>query len=243
MRFRKLIWLVLLIPVFLGIAIPGCSDKTFTSDTTAVTQNADPTAFLPLEQGLRVSYAILEPETKYFDLEVTDPVYVAGNPGYTIRKTDRTSGLTEVSYRYMKDNAIFESGSTQYPGVRILESPFTIGHTWDRFDTSSTTTVTGDIVVDNNEVTDDNPFNWYKTIPGDGYNTMTIVGTENVQALNGTVYGGCLKIVWQTDANTYNYYWYSAGIGLIKFEQNYNYLSASTMHLLGVMTDYQKVKY
>ena len=93
MRLGKLIWLLLLIPIFLGIIIPGCSDKTFTSTTTAVSQNADPTAYLPLEQGLRVNYVILEPETRYYDVEVANPVSIAGNLQWRlgkIRVFDRT---------------------------------------------------------------------------------------------------------------------------------------------------------
>lgn len=250
MTLIRMIWLALLIPVFLGVVISGCSEKTFTSSTAAFSQNSDPTAFIPLEQGLRVSYVILEPETQYFDIEVTDPVNIVGNPGFTIRKTDRNTGEIEVFYRYCKDNAIFETGSISFPGERILESPFVVGNSWDRFDTSSTTNIITDDIFDNGfedyEVNNDDegyPGDSHKSKPGDGYTTMTIVGVETVESMNGNSFGNCLKVAWQTGESTYNYFWYAAGIGLIKFEQNYNTLAASSNHTIGVMTDYQTVEY
>ena len=222
-----------------------CSDKTFTSTSTVISDNAKPTTFLPLEPGLRVSYIVSEPESQYYDLEVTNPANIAGNPGYAIRKTDRNTGETEIFYRYTKDNAIFESGSTSYPGVRILESPFVIGNSWDRFDnvTDAGTIITGDIIIGDLDDDDILPGNTLKTIPGDGYSTMSIVGIESVEALNGISYGSCIKVAWQTDEYIYNYYWYAAGIGLVKYEQNCNLLAASDNRTVGVMTDYQVVQY
>ena len=247
MTSSKVIWLIVLIPIFMGLLIPGCSDKTFTSTTTTLSQDADPTAFIPLEQGLRVSYVVLEPESQSFDIEVTDPVNIAGNPGFTIRKTDRNTGAIQTFYRYKKDNAIFESGSTSSPGERILESPFVIGNDWDRFDlTTETNTIVDDIVTEEFQVNggnDVNPGDTYKTKPGNGYTTMSIVGVETVESLSGISYGNCLKVAWQTGESTYNYYWYAAGIGLVKFEQNYNTLAASNNYTVGVITGYQTVKY
>ncbi len=247
MRSSRIIWLIVLIPIFLGLLIPGCSDKTFTSTTTAIPQDANPTVFIPLEQGLRVSYVVLEPESQHFDIEVTDPVNIAGNPGFTIRKTDRNTDEIQLSYRYQKDNAIFESGSTSSPGERILESPFLVGNSWDRFDlTTTTNTIIDDFVDEEFEVNDGDevdPGDSHKIKPGDDYTTMSIVGVESVESLSGNSFGNCLKVEWQTGESTYNYFWYAAGIGLVKFEQNYNSLAASSDHTIGVITDYQTVKY
>jgi hypothetical protein len=248
MTSRKVIALLLLIPVFLIGVMLGCSDKTFTSTTAAINENASPTAFIPLEQGLRVSYVILEPETEYFDVEVTDPVNVAGHPGYTIRKTNRNTGEIDYSYRYQKGNAIFESGSTNTPGERILESPFVAGNNWDRFDTTTSPPVIigGGNGDDDEEVGKDGdiiPGGSNKNNPDGSYSSMLIVAVESVETTGGKSYGNCLKVAWQTDESTYNYYWYAAGIGLVKFEYNYNSLAASDNRTIGVMTDFQTVQY
>ena len=249
MTSSKLIILLLLVPVFLGLALTACSDKTFTSESFSVSENALPVAYLPLEQGLRVGYAVLEPETRYFDIEITNPATIAGNPGFTIRKTDRSTGEIETFYRYTKDNAIFESGSTQYQGVRILESPFVVGNSWDRYDSGTDIVIdvvddiVNDILETNNGDGDINPGDLPKTYPGEGYTTMSIVGFDDIHSLNGNTYGHCLKVAWQTGEYTWNYYWYAAGIGLVKFEQNYSSLGASENTVVGVMTDYQIVKY
>jgi hypothetical protein len=248
MTSSKLTGLLLLILVILIAVFLGCSDKTFTSTTTSVSQSASPTAYIPLEQGLRVGYIILEPETEYFDLEVTQPANIAGNPGFTIRKTNRNSGEIEFFYRYEKNNAIFESGSTDTPGERILESPFVVGNSWDRFETTPGTDDPIDFGNDEeedeiNKEGNDIPWDLPKTRPDGSYSTMSIVGVETVVAFNNVSYGHCLKVAWQTGESSYNYYWYAPGIGLVKFEQNFNSLEASSNHTVGVMTDYQIVEY
>jgi len=245
MKSTKVLLGIVVIAAILVAAIPGCSDKTFTSMTAMISPDAQPTAYIPLEEGWRVTYVVLEPESGHFDIEVTDPVTVAGHPGFTIRKTDRATGQIVTFYRYIKDNAIFESQSLSQPGVRILESPFVVGNNWNRYDT-----VTTSVVIDNG-IDDDGPGDTgkeddegsLKTIPDDVYSTMSIVAFENVQALNGIEYGNCLKVAWQTDESIVNYYWYAPGIGLVKYEQNVNLLSASSDRTLGVMSDYQLVEY
>ena len=248
MTSSKLTGLLLLLSVILIALFLGCSDKTFTSTSTRISDTASPTVYIPLQEGLRVGYIILEPETEYYDIEVTQPTTIAGNPGYTIRKTDRNTGEIQIFFRYKKDNSIFESGSTSSPGERILESPFVVGNTWDRFDITSGV----DEPIDYGEGEEDNevgkdgddlPWDLPKTRPDGAYGTMTIVGVETVVALNNNSYGNCLKVAWQTGESTYNYYWYAPGIGLVKFEQNINTLEASTNHTVGVMTDYQVVEY
>jgi hypothetical protein len=250
MKPAKIILLLLLIPIFLGLLIPGCSDKSFTTTGSEVYQNASPTAYLPLEKGLRVSYVILEPETRYYDIEVTNEVNIAGNSGYAIRQTDRNSGRINTFYRYEKDNAIFESGSTGYLGERILESPFVAGNTWDRLDRNTSDDNDGNIndgiILDGYDFGGGDygwPGNTWKVKPGEDYTTMRIVGFETVEALNGVSYGHCLKVGWQTAESTWSYYWYAAGIGLVKFEQNYSSVASSNNRTVGVMTDYQTVEY
>jgi hypothetical protein len=246
MTSRKPFWFLLLIPVILFVVVQGCSEKTFTSSTSSVSPSANPTVYIPLEQGWRISYVVLEPEDKHFDVEVVDPVNVARNPGYTIRRTDRNTGEIGISYMYSKGNAIFESKSTTEPGVRILEAPFVIGNSWDRYDTSSTSST----ILDG----DSEDFNLgkdgfsifgdlHKVKPGMDYSTMSIVGFDDVQAMNGNTYGHCIKVEWRTSGTHVNYYWYAAGIGLVKYEHNSNGLSAGENYTLGVMTDFQKVEY
>ena len=70
----------------------GCSDNTFVTEGTTMSSSASPVAYLPLEQGLRVSYVNLEPGPSYFDVEVGQPILVAGYPGYEMKRTDRSTG-------------------------------------------------------------------------------------------------------------------------------------------------------
>ncbi len=243
MKSRIVLWVVILAVSTFIAAMLGCSDRTYTSTSTAVSQDASPTAYIPTEEGWRVSYVLFDAETQNFDLEVTDPVIVAGNPGFTIRRTDRTTDRTITFYRYIKDNAVFESESLSDPGVRILESPFVIGNSWNRYDTSTTAVVIDPGDGEEYDDGDDGQGGSFKTKPDGAYSTMSIIAVESVEALNGITYGGCLKVAWQTGESIINYYWYAPGIGLVKFEQNVNLLTASTDHPTGLMSDYQLVEY
>jgi hypothetical protein len=238
---HKRIMSVLLVPCAWLLMVPGCSDKTFTTTSVAVPDDATPTAYLPLEVGLRVSYVVLEPGTGNFDVEVTDPVSVAGYRGFQIRRTDQATGGMSYCYRYAKGNAIFESDRPDEPGLRILEAPFVIGNRWDRYDTSITISAGGG--VDPQDDGDTTIIDAHKRSPGAAYSTMTIVGLEDVVAMNGRSYGHCIKVAWPVNATTINYYWYAANIGLVKYEYGVSTQGTGSGYAAGVMTDYQIVKY
>ena len=241
---RKLIGTAFLVVAGIIAVLAGCSDKTFMSSWTAVLSDANPMVYMLLDQGWRISYVSLEPETRYFDVEVTDPATVAGNQARTIRNTDRTTGEVFTFYRYCKGNAVFESQSIDAPGVRILESPFIVGHSWNRYDTSTTSNTYdngngNDNGADGKKGFGDN----FKTKPAEPYSVMSIVGIENVETLNGHSYANCLKVAWESGPSTYNYFWYAAGIGLVKFEQGVNAANPGTAQTSGIMSDYQHVEY
>ncbi len=232
--FRRLM-ILCIIGLFMGII--GCSDKSFTTSYTAISDDASPQVFVPMEQGWRISYTQMFPETSQFYIENTDPVTVAGNSGITVRTTNQSTQEVSYRYRYLKGNAIFESESVSNPGRRILESPFEIGKTWNRYDT----TVASDNNDDGGSTGDGGDIN--RSVPGSEYLTMTIVAKESVQALDGHVYGNCLKVAWQVGEYAYNYYWYAAGIGLVKYESVSNSLSASDNDALTIMNNFSQVNY
>ena len=250
MTLRRLLTPVIIITGMVLIIMAGCSDKIFNHSETVIPANASPSVYIPMEQGWRINYALLEPSTEYFSVEVTDSVSIAGNPGVTVRHINSSTGEITYSYCYEKGNAVFESWSTDNPGVRILESPFVIGHSWDRMDTSTTTTTfpydsnttDGGGVIDWKDYFETNGF-FLKIIPGEAYNTMSFIGHETVIGLNGVEYGQCLKVAWPLDSLACNYYWYAAGIGLVKFQNTSDRISATDNTFTYLLTDYQKVTY
>lgn len=238
---KRVFLAVTAIILFVAITMPGCSDKTVT--TTEVLTNPDSGAltYLPLTDGWRVSYVYLEPQSGQLNIEVADPVVIAGNPGFTVRQYDPNGPYIEVFYRYAKGNAIFESESLQDPGVRILEAPFVVGNSWDRNDTSTTSSVITDLGADTGGTGGGGVT--IKGTTGGSYTTMSIVSIEDVLALNDITYGNCIKVAWQTGPSIYNYYWYAPGIGLVKFEQDVDLFNLDAEHTVGLMTDYQQITY
>jgi hypothetical protein len=223
----------------IALIMPGCSDKTITSTTVATNPDSRAVVYMPLTDGWRVSYALVEPETGQVNIEVADSVMVAGYPGFTIRKYDPNGPYEEIFYRYAKGDAIFESHSLNDPGVRILEAPFVIGNSWDRNDTSTTNSIITGFGADSGI----GGGGIYKTKTAGTYTTMSIVSVDDILALNDISYGHCIKVAWQTGPSTCNYYWYAPGIGLVKFEEDVNLFDLSAEHTIGIMTDYQKVTY
>lgn len=252
MTSKQSIRLLLAISVICLIAFAGCSENSFSTQSTYTSPDASPVTYIPMEQGLRINYVDLEPELNYYDIEITNPVIIAGNAGFTFRRTDRETNETVSWYEYNKGNAIFHSKTTLDPGYKILQAPFVAGTTWDIYDTS--TSSSGDGAGGNgngeNEVGKGNDAGGltifgqtWKIIPGGDFTTMTIVGFETVEAMNGNRYGNCLKVQWQTDSLSSNYYWYAAGIGMIKFERTSESVYQSGNNILSVMSDFQSIEY
>ncbi|MCP4567672.1 MAG: hypothetical protein GY841_08840 [FCB group bacterium] len=249
MTLKKSLYLLFFLSMIIVIVSAGCSDGTFTSSTTEISEQASPLAYIPLEQGLRIDYALMEDEgISYYESEITNPVTIVNSEGFEIRRIDRSKNETSVMYRYVKGNAIFESSSTNDPGYKILEGPFVVGHTWNRYEETTSTETTIIANGDNGNdgfdikgvtITGRN----YKVLPDGEYGNMTIVGYEDVRAMNGTNYGQCLKVSWNTDPLHTNYYWYSSGIGLVKFEQRINTINSTEESVSIIMTDYQIVEY
>ncbi|MCK5126500.1 MAG: hypothetical protein KAR42_09610 [candidate division Zixibacteria bacterium] len=237
MSSRKILWSLLLTAIVFLMVMVGCSSKKFTNSSTTISDNADPTTYIPLNQGWRVSYTRTEPTTEHYDIEVADPVTIDGNQGYTIRRTVRSGSSFEqtISYMYANSIAVYETSSTNDPGAIILKAPFTVGSSWDRSKTViiSDTTISGEDGgglhrADGNEL---------------AYNTMQIVAKESVLALDGLTYSNCLKVEWQIGEHSYIYYWYAANIGLVKFQVVPNALSASENNTISVMSDFAQIQY
>lgn len=250
MASKQMTQILLAVLAICLIAFVGCSEKSFVSHTTEFSQNASPIVYIPLEQGLRVNYVTLEPEVEYYDIEIVNPVTVAGTAGFTFRRTNRASNETTIWYQYNKGVAIFKSSNKSDPGMRILESPFVAGNKWNIYDTSSYSGGgggSGDGIDDNDDIGKDDGLtnfgDYWKVIPDADYSTMQIVGFEMVEALNGTNYGHCLKVQWQTDSLGSNFYWYAAGIGLVKFERTSESIYQRDNNIVTIMTDFQTVEY
>lgn len=242
MTYRSLTGVLFVLCTGLLLVLSGCSDNTFSSTTTQISEDAPASAYIPLEQGQRISYVQMEPEAANYTVEITDPVTISSKAGFTVRKTNSTTGEISYQYRYAADNAIFETSSLSNPGVRILEGPFVVGHAWDRYNTTISSGDT-DVDTDTTDTGGDPPDIQNTSVPGDEYQTMRIVAKESIVALDGYTYANCLKVSWRVGEYAYHYYWYAAGIGLVKFESVSNSLAAGDSDILSVMSDYTHIEY
>jgi hypothetical protein len=209
-------------------AITGCSDKTFSSVVNPATPDVVVKTYAPLETGLRVGFAIVGQSYHTFDIEIGKPVTVRGYPGFENMTFDHYTGATTMTYRYIRDSALFETSSVNEPGVRILQAPHLPGTTWDRND------VWDDGVGEHaNGVVANKP---------SAKTTMTIVGFEDVQVFDGSVYSQALKVAWPLDDTHTNFYWYALDIGMIKYQLGYMASAPDAPTTIALMTDYQKTK-
>lgn len=239
MRTTKTWASLILVCLMLAVLIPACSDKTFTTELSPAAEDAAVTQYLPLEQGYRINYMIYEPTQQNIQLEIKEPTKVLGNSGYKVEWKNRTSGAVQYFYWYKNGDEIWETNSLSDPGYCILDGPFSRGHTWNRYDTTSLNEYEDD--EDGGGGKEDDYFGKLRT--DYAYNTMEIVGFENVRGYDGQDYGQCLKVEWQVAEYSYNYYWYSAGTGLVKFEYGYNPIDETSGHEVAIISNFRKVEY
>jgi len=101
----------------------------------------------------------------------------------------------------------------------VLELPLQIGATWLRFDDQTGIDV-GDTYIDITTGTDDSDGggSTAKTFPTDGGTSMFVEGFQSLTLENGFYYANVLRVANVTNNGLgKNYYWYSPGIGLVRY--------------------------
>ncbi|MCK4460207.1 MAG: hypothetical protein KAW46_00295 [candidate division Zixibacteria bacterium] len=182
--------------------------------------------YFPLNEGYSTTYSV-----NYSNGNHETVRYEAGREipfgSATATEWHSFTTLGDVSTSYFKINAIsidHYAGLSESPR-RILELPLELGHTWavevnsgddyyGYYDSLSTNNDddkdADDIIITDN----DGPLFSY---PALGSIYLTVEGFEGLTLDNGTYYSSALKISSTDRSGSTSYYWYVAGVGLVKY--------------------------
>lgn len=182
--------------------------------------------YFPLNEGYSTTYSV-----NYSNGNHETVRYKAGREvpfgSATATEWHSFTALGGVSTSYFKitDSAIDHYAGISEPAQRILELPLEPGHTWavevssgddynyyyDSLDTNDDDDKdAADTIIDDN----DGPLFSY---PALGSIYLTVERFEALTLDNGTHYSSALKISSTDRSGSTSYYWYVAGVGLVKY--------------------------
>ena len=211
----------------------GCFDDTvqtiFTDSGTTGTSSSAIETYFPLSAGTSSLFTVTQANGikelvtykvgKKVDLkgvEVTEWIGI-------------TNGVQDTGYFRVYSDALYFYENIQAEPEKIIEMPFVIGSSWDRFETGGTDLTFDDLYIDISAGDDYQPDPiegdstgfppvTLKTYPSIGAISMTVESIERLQLNNGLSYSEAVKISNTDYSGTKdNYYWYVANYGLVKF--------------------------
>jgi hypothetical protein len=227
-----------------GAIIAGCSEEirlvAVDDDETSTVQK-----YFPLASGSITDYVIednLNEISSHYRCFVGGSALIDGRVAVSwISHFADHPSVRDTGYFYVSGDAVYYYEDDQAAAEKILETPFEVGHSWERFEPAASEELDTNniiyIVNDNNFIhkgdtsaVDDGDENDAgddaiqsiiprKNYPTAGDNYFVISAIEDIRLDNGAVYENCLR-VQNSCGDYFNYYWYAPGAGLVKFVNN-----------------------
>jgi len=202
----------------------GCSENDSTQITN-ITGNGTAEEFVnyfPLDEGntsiYEVTYSNGSTEELTFRVGTEVPFGSITAIQWFI---ESSTGSRDTNYIVVTDSSIYLYTDYQSVPEKILYYPLLPGVSWSRY--VSTETVISDVLDDDEAESNDDDGTGIDggflsaTYPTTGYGDMLVENSETVQLNSGYYYSGSVKITNSSSTDLKNYYWYTPGIGLIKF--------------------------
>lgn len=203
----------------------GCSkDNTANLGSRSSTWASGASMYFPLNEGYSTTYTVKHANGNHETVryEAGRGVDLGGSPAVEWHSFT-SSGAVTTSYFKATENAIDHySGLTDSPR-RVLELPLEFGHTWtaqvsngdgNTYDSLVTNTDPGDKGAADTTDNNGGPLFSY---PALGSVYLTVEGFEDLQMSNGTYYSSALKVSSANQYGNESYFWYVAGVGLVKY--------------------------
>ncbi len=199
----------------------GCSDdpvSTGSGDDWATSYAASP--YLPLVRGYTSIYAVTYANgtESMITLEVGRQIQTGGVGVIEWFSDDGT--VLDTGYVRATDEAVYFYDGPYAEAEKILDYPLEAGHTWLRFSDGTdgddfTDIITGyDDPVDTSSTDGTNA----KVFPSSGENLMTVLGQEQIELSDGSLFVNAVRIYNENLASgKKNYYWFVQNIGLVKY--------------------------
>jgi len=206
----------------------GCSkDNTANLGSRSSTSSSGAGLYFPLNEGYSTTYTVRHSNGNHETVryEAGREVELGGSTAVEWHSFASNGAVTTSYFRASESAVDHYSGVNDSP-QRILELPLEFGHTWtvqvsvddswgNSYDSLITNTDTGDKSgPDTSGIYGDGPLFSY---PALGSTYLTVDGFEGLQMSNGTYYSSALKVSSSNNFGDESYYWYVAGVGLVKY--------------------------
>jgi hypothetical protein len=205
--------------LLVGLIFVGCSDDStiiITSPGTSEASSSLIEQMFPTQVGFRTIFKVTQANGQ--SEIVTNTVGEEVLFGYTTAHSlsvRSSSGESYVTYFMFSDSALFFSDNWQKTPEKVLSVPLTVGSIWYKNDTYIPTDDGGttDGGTTNDGTTGETAL---KTLPGNAAGLFTIEGVEGLSLSNGQSLSGTIR-VRNDGAEMTNYYWFTQGIGLVRW--------------------------
>ncbi|UCG62033.1 MAG: hypothetical protein JSV52_01710 [Candidatus Zixiibacteriota bacterium] len=200
----------------------GCSDNSIETVISEDDFNL-PTEtgyFLPVAEGFSTVYLVSHAAGGNQTITLTIGRQVQNGAVTAYEWFSDDGAFYDTGYVVMTTDAAFFYDGVDADPEKILGFPLIAGNSWERFsdtydDEGFTDIITGIVDDDDSSIFDDTSA---KTIPTTGGNTMTVIGEEQLELSNGLYLSNTIKIYNEgSTPGKKNYYWYAAGVGLVKY--------------------------
>lgn len=203
----------------------GCSkDNTANFGSRSSTSASGVGMYFPLNEGYSTTYTVKHANGNHETVRYEAGREVDFGGGLAIEwHSFASNGALTTSYFKASESAIDHYSDVADSPQRILELPLTFGHTWTGQVSDGGGNAYDSLVANTDpddkggaDTTDNNGGPLF-SYPALGSVYLTVKGFEGLQMSNGTYYSSTLKI---SSANQYgdeSYFWYVAGVGLVKY--------------------------
>ncbi|MEW5924337.1 MAG: hypothetical protein AB1746_10150 [Candidatus Zixiibacteriota bacterium] len=236
---KKYLFFIAVVAVLFTAAIwIGCSDSDSEFSPTSSTE-PDVSTYFPLKAGTSTQFIEVNNTTNdtcYHWFTIGSPVVSGSRLVYRwIDENSNRPAFVDTGFLFYDNEAIYYFESPYETPEKLLTAPFQVGSVWLRYNASEIQLDYDnyiDIFADytNDKDVDDGVLGGYndgdptqddgviagKCFPTIGANYFRISAFENITLNNGNDFEGCLKIE-NNVSGALNYYWYSPGVGLVKY--------------------------
>jgi len=207
-----------IIVVFAISIIQGCSNNFVPASQPTFGSTQQGPDYFPLNEGFQTTFEISSANGSAVQITYTVGKEVPFLGRLATEWIKIENGTKDTSYLVLNSSSLeFYESRNSSPEV-ILDLPLAVGKTWSRFEINDsqlndTSAGNGGIVVKDGT---DGP-DLAVSILNEGYATMMVDKIESLELGRAGYHSGVYRVSNDAGSNTRNYYWYAAGLGLIKF--------------------------
>lgn len=232
---------VLAMFLIVGLIWVGCSDESG-EPIGSSTSGSGVSVWFPLDPGYSATYVV-----EHSDGSSETVRYAIGAAttfqGETAIPWQATSSDGSYTTAHLKTdrNSLYYYPNQYSGGEKILKTPLTTGSSWKINEGADTLTTGGGLgYLDTLDILPDDPFGpLAASFPVTGSVTMTVAGYEGADLSTGQLFGNAVKVVsTNTQTGKSSYYWYSAGVGLVKWAKGVPGDTLSRAEETGEITKY-----